>query len=631
MLEPNNRSLLTEMLQPPRGYSLAQAVGTTFTLDLATALSIPLSFASRNLAAHDDVGILAALAQYSDRITIFTQAGHISSGMRSELVALLEEVIHPVNPTTGIFHPKVWFLEFEKDDDVGNQSPGSAAREPQRAYRFLCLSRNLTEDRSWDLSVRLDGKSATPANHDECTRRNQPLVDLLTRLPEMSISEVPAERTQQIHGLAGRVSSVNWELPPGITDLEFHLLDASDDRLPNGSAMFEVPARDVLAISPFVTAQGMHAAFGDVSQSSTLISRPDAIDQLPTEALQTGRAATSLQTFVLDDLLTEVEGTEAGTLSGLHAKAVFLRERRYSSRSRALIGSANLTGGGLHRNVELMVELHGHTRQLGPEKVLESLRSMLEPYPSNGGQEASDVEVGRQALAAQLRQLAVGKFHLEVTDGDPYGAEIWCEPSVHEKVSELTEQGIELTWALHTQKGQNQPMPTHAEERTELRNLQLAAITPFLQLTATQRIDGTGISASTIVSAELHHDVPGRRDAVLARGIADSEAFFKLLALLLNTGAEGIGLGAANGEAAGQWGSHAAHPALFESLLRSLARGDDGLEVVQRILAEIQNQSEGEGQEAINLPEGFTELWANVWAARQSQLQSGKGKKGATS
>jgi integrase len=54
--------------------------------------------------------------------------------------------------------------------------------------RLLVLSRNLTRDRSWDISLRLDG---------ELTRRpdakNRPLFDLLTRLPDLAVAGISDE------------------------------------------------------------------------------------------------------------------------------------------------------------------------------------------------------------------------------------------------------------------------------------------------------------------------------------------------------------------------------------------------------------------------------------------------------
>ena len=45
MLAPDSRELLLDALRPPTGCSLDRAVATTFTLDLETALTVPLAFA----------------------------------------------------------------------------------------------------------------------------------------------------------------------------------------------------------------------------------------------------------------------------------------------------------------------------------------------------------------------------------------------------------------------------------------------------------------------------------------------------------------------------------------------------------------------------------------------------------
>ena len=49
MLAPDNRTLLLDVLRPPAGHTLDRAIGTTFTLDLSTALIVPLAFAGFQL------------------------------------------------------------------------------------------------------------------------------------------------------------------------------------------------------------------------------------------------------------------------------------------------------------------------------------------------------------------------------------------------------------------------------------------------------------------------------------------------------------------------------------------------------------------------------------------------------
>ncbi|WP_199185328.1 hypothetical protein [Cryobacterium sp. Y50] len=145
MLEPDARAALTEQLRPPAGYELLHAVGTTFTLDLTSALASPLSFAAHRVRESDDpIAILDAVRRAADRVDIFAQAGQIVAPRQaSDLVAFLEPMLHPVTARCpgGLFHPKVWILEYGRGSD--------------RAYRLLCSSRNLTADRSWDMVVRL--------------------------------------------------------------------------------------------------------------------------------------------------------------------------------------------------------------------------------------------------------------------------------------------------------------------------------------------------------------------------------------------------------------------------------------------------------------------------------------------
>jgi len=45
MLRPDERQHLLELLRPPVGCTLDFAVGTTYSLDLISALMLPLSFA----------------------------------------------------------------------------------------------------------------------------------------------------------------------------------------------------------------------------------------------------------------------------------------------------------------------------------------------------------------------------------------------------------------------------------------------------------------------------------------------------------------------------------------------------------------------------------------------------------
>ena len=103
MLRPDERQHLLELLRPPAGCKLDVAVGTTFSLDLISALMLPLSFAffdwehaDGELVA-DPLALLEALRRYGNRFTIFCQSGQIRLPPKyPPLVTFLEPCIYDV-------------------------------------------------------------------------------------------------------------------------------------------------------------------------------------------------------------------------------------------------------------------------------------------------------------------------------------------------------------------------------------------------------------------------------------------------------------------------------------------------------------------------------------------------------
>lgn len=632
MLEPDTRALLSEQLEPPRGFELVQAVGTTFTLDLATALSVPLSFASKGLVEQEDLGIIAALSQCADRLTVFTQAGEITLGVRSDLVALLEDVVYPVQPARGIFHPKVWLLEYASGD--------------KRAYRLLCNSRNLSESRSWDLSVRLEGAPATEAERAAARKQNQPLVDLLTHLTEISIRDLPQDRAQSLADFAGRIAEVTWEPPPGVTDVTFHFLDGLGGSAPGASSavdrMLDHAARDVLVISPYLTQGGIERVARMTRQKLWVLSRPEAFDRLPAEVLERIE-----KTYVLDDLLTEDSGGDAlvvdppaagapaidasvpelvpaaesapariaSDLAGLHAKAIFAAERSYPSRVHMFIGSANITEGGLGRNVEMMVELYGIGNEFRPTTVWETLEPMLEQYTPSGEPEPDPQQEAERSLQRSLRALAAGTIHARISGAGPYALTAWFDGESRARLEKQARAGITVEWRPATATGTWSPLAVGEETAAALTDLRLTQLTPFLQLRATMRVGSDTFTQQSIVLAELHDDIAGRQDAIIANGIGDGAGFLRLLSLLLQPQQQGFGGFDALGELGGAWNSAEHLSGLFEVLLRAYASDDDGLDVAHRLLEQLRASAGDE----FELPEGFEELWREIWQARSAR------------
>ena len=168
MLNPNNDRLdYGQVLAPPVGYRLDFAVGTTYSLDLdalvGACIALGLSEETDSDLMKNPVCLLEALRTTGDKIALFCEGGqiHLPNNVTS-LYILLEKMVFQVATTKrkGItkfpsFHPKFWLIRYVDE----NKNP---------LYRVVVLSRNLTFDRSWDVTFCMDGtkeKTTTDKNN----------------------------------------------------------------------------------------------------------------------------------------------------------------------------------------------------------------------------------------------------------------------------------------------------------------------------------------------------------------------------------------------------------------------------------------------------------------------------------
>jgi hypothetical protein len=152
MLEPNQRLLLTQAFRAPVGYQLDFAVATTYSLDLGTLLGSILHLSvlgndGESTDLQNGFMLLEGLRRSAERLAVFCQNGQIYiPKIPHVLYGLLEPVVIPVTaPLGGAFHPKLWALQFLR--------PGE-----KPVLRVVVLSRNLTDDRSWDVALGIEGR-----------------------------------------------------------------------------------------------------------------------------------------------------------------------------------------------------------------------------------------------------------------------------------------------------------------------------------------------------------------------------------------------------------------------------------------------------------------------------------------
>ena len=145
------------LLKAPKGFDLDFAIGTTYSLDFSTLmsayLSLGLSVGTDSSLADDPMHLFAALSEVRDKVAVFCEKGRIKGGRQyvglySQMESSIFEVDLPERKGAKYpsFHPKVWILRFRKKN-----VPGFIQ------YRICVLSRNITQDSSWDLACAFEG------------------------------------------------------------------------------------------------------------------------------------------------------------------------------------------------------------------------------------------------------------------------------------------------------------------------------------------------------------------------------------------------------------------------------------------------------------------------------------------
>ena len=606
MLELDARAVLIDALRPPPGMALERAVGTSFSLDLEALLIAPVAFALFDIdlgepgQATDPISLLEAVRRHADKIDIFCQAGQIGVPRYQPVLSLLEGSVHAVPSRRGrIFHPKVWVLKFrERKTGVTH-------------LRVLCLSRNLTFDRSWDTILRLEQSS------DAGEGDGKELSAFLRGLAGDSLQPLPAERAAAIEALADDLTDTRFDAPRGFDQLRF---------LPMGPETQQIErvtgSQRILIVAPFISTRTLQRLVAD-TRGSILISRQEGLDQIPADTLDRFQSVYVLDpnahgstenTPAVDEMTAERPGFG---FSGLHAK-LYVCET--GSQATVFTGSTNATDAGFGGNVELMVQLHGEKRNVGINTLLQSkdkgtsLLDLLAPYhPSDTDPpEPTPSEIAQHRVEmAGLNMAGIPlRANVQETGTDAFDLDLTSRRRLQLK-PEMT-----VRWWPITRPADAVAQTAPAGQRLDLtwEGLSLSAITAFFGFEiSTKHADGTA-KAIFVATASLHGAPEERRRQVVTAHLGSrADVIRYLLLLLADFGSADQAAWAARLIAGSTDGGHdsAYELPLLETMVRALADNPDSLDHVARLLDDLKDKPE-------LLPEGFDEVWPPIWAAREA-------------
>lgn len=600
MLNPNDDRLdYGKVLAPPDGYQLDFAIGTTYSLDLdalvGASLALGLSEDTDSDLMKNPICLLEALRATGDKVALFCEAGqiHMPNSVTS-LYILLEKMVFQVNTSKrkGIakypsFHPKFWLLRYVNENN-----------EP--LYRVVVLSRNLTFDRSWDITFCMDGK----VNRRK-TLKTEPVIDFVNYLVgNLTADENGKLKQKRMKAVMRELPYVHFELDSKeFEDFEFLPVGIKnnvggfhgvDDKA--FEPLYKDSFHELLIMSPFLTG----SVIKDFNDRNTYINKTDYM--LITRAMSLEKLkpedCSNFRIFTMKDAVVDGESAISEEdiqiqKQDIHAKVYMVR--KYSD-SYLYLGSLNASHNAMYGNVEFMMMLKSKNRYLNLSKLSEALFDGSEDSASNPFQEVTlsnslpiDKEQEMQSvLENYIKEINRMRPNAMVSENeDTYDLAVcfakYEQSQYKVSISPLLSNKIE-----------------ELAETVLFHSLQLTQLSEFYKIVIT---DGQRTVQRVIIipTEGLPED---REKAVVNSVVKDKECFYRYIAFLLG---DNLVLGAVEANYAVQGNGTGVNqkaiqiPALYEKMLQTAATAPERFKEIDYLLKAI--SSDGV------IPEQFEELY----------------------
>ncbi len=392
-----------DLLQPPPGYRLGAALGTTFGLSMEALIAALLSMcdADGEELASNPVAATMAITRMSSKVRVLvhpaTTTGPSANAGSNRFIALLDRLVVEVQPASGLFHPKVWAIRFEH---IGTPRDG----RPAELGRVAVGSRNLTRSTSFELGAAFEGAVAKKGT---------------------DVSELGADVGRALRAWLTATDvqypEAVWRLPRFVGRLKFDVPYESDAVLRlRWQGMGQKPLGEVLpnrlrravVVSPFIQPDFVTHVL-DLTETLHIVSIPESLDALPDQTIAALDARAEAQGSPVLYQVTDHGNPDDAHIEGIHAKLLLTEDSRQHSAT--FVGSANATGPGWGlggpANVEAMVEMRpGIAIDQFVRGFIRESKSKVHPWISEYDRSAKpepdqEKEIELQMLAA-LREVA---------------------------------------------------------------------------------------------------------------------------------------------------------------------------------------------------------------------------------
>lgn len=581
MLNPNNDRLdYGQVLAPPAGYKLDFAVATTYSLDLdalvGACIALGLSAETDSDLMKNPVCLLEALRATGDKVALFCEAGQISKPNNiTSLYILLEKMVFQVATAKhrGIakypsFHPKFWLLRYINDDK-------------EYLYRVVVLSRNMTFDRSWDVTFYMDGHTT-----GRKTLKNTPVADFLSYLCNQPPNDQSAkEKQRKIRALIRELQYVKFET----NSKEFYDFDfipvgvkAANGGFYNitGYPLFADSFHEVFIMTPFLS-DGIIKEFNNRNKVITnsecvLITRAMSLSKLKVNDCNNFKIFTMKDAVIDGESAISDDGAEEKK-QDIHAKIYMVR--KYSDTD-LYLGSLNASNNAIGGNIEFMIRLRSKNRYLNISKLTQSLFGGNADDPQNPFAEVKLSDIGEaeedddslNSLTGALKDFIRlnptatvksngGSFDINVSVPEFKAEyEMNLSPMLSNKSETITENMI-------------------------FSSLQLMQLSDFYKVT----VSDSENSIQRIIKIPTDNLPEDREKAVISSIVSDKQCFYRYIAFLLGDNFVLSSLESQQeiGEANSLAKSHTQLPAIYEKMLQTAATAPERFNEIDYLIKAI--------------------------------------------
>ena len=593
MLNPNNDRLdYGQLIAPPTDYKLDFAVGTTYSLDLdalvGACIALGLAEETDSDLMKNPICLLEALRATGDKIALFCEGGqiHLPNNVTS-LYILLEKMVFTVETVQkrGLarypsFHPKFWLIKY-----VNN--------EGEALYRVVVLSRNLTFDRSWDVSFCMEGRKVAKR-----TAKNNPVIDfisyLINQLPD---TENASDKQAKMQALAQELKNVKFELDSKeFNDFDFIPVGInnkySSEQAPFYN-LFEDSFHEVMIMSPFLS----KSVIKDFNERNKAIEYSEHM--LITRASELGKLkpadCSNFDIYTMKDAVVDGESLiseeNASTQKqDIHAKIYMVR--KYSD-SYLYLGSLNASHSALNGNIEFMVKLWSKNRYLNLSKLKTSIFGEDEaecPFQSATLSNAQEDEADEKTQMLDSIIKAINRLEASAIikeNGDRFDINLSFE---HFE----SEYDITVSPLLS-----NKTAPL--SESIIFSSMELTQLSEFYKISVS---DGKQ-TVSRVIMIPTENMPIDREKAVVSSVVNDKSCFYRYIAFLLGDNMV-ISALESNDSANETNGTVKTNkpiqlPALYEKMLKTAATAPERFKEIEYLIKSVS----GDGV----IPEGFEELY----------------------